>query len=494
METLDQAGTLEQAEALEQTEATDERELDGALLAAVQAPEGTARQEILDPATGERVGFAPVCSVADLDAAVAAAAAAQPGWAALGHEARSAALLAAADAVEASAEELARLLSREQGKPLNGLGARFEVGACAAWLRATAATVLEPETVVDSDGARAVLHYRPLGVVGAIGPWNWPLMITVWQIAPALRMGNTAVVKPSGMTPLSVLALVEVLNRALPSGVLHVVAGRRDVGEALAGHPGIAKVMFTGSTETGKSIIRSSADTVKRLTLELGGNDAGIVLPDADPAAIAEGLFWGAFINTGQTCAALKRLYVHEDIYDQVCDALAAYAATVPMGVGVDEASLLGPLQNRAQYEIVAGLVQAARDAGARILTGGNPDGDAPGHFYPATLVADIDHANPLVREEQFGPALPIVKYTHVDEAVAMANDSEVGLGASVWSTDPHAAREIAHRLEAGSVWINTHGTVHPMAPFGGAKQSGYGLEFGVEGLKHIAQPQVIHG
>lgn len=464
------------------------------LLASVEAPEGTPRQEMLDPATGERVGFAPLQTVADLEAAITAAKAAQPGWAALGHEARSAALLRAADAVEAHAEELARILSREQGKPLNGPNARFEVGACAAWLRATAATVLEPETVVDADGTKAALHYRPIGVVGAIGPWNWPMMITVWQIAPALRMGNTAVVKPSGMTPLSVLALIKVINQELPEDVLHVVSGRRDVGAALAEHPAIGKVMFTGSTATGKSIIRSSADAVKRLTLELGGNDAGIVLPDADPKAIAEGVFWGAFINTGQTCAALKRLYVHQDIYDDVCAALTEYAANVPMGVGLDEDNVLGPLQNKSQYEIVKDLVQAAKDSGARILLGGNPDENQPGYFYPTTLVADIDNDNPLVAQEQFGPALPIIKYATVDEAVQMANALEVGLGASVWSTDPDQAHAVAARLEAGSVWINNHGAVNPFAPFGGAKQSGYGLEFGVEGLKHLGQPQVIHG
>lgn len=464
------------------------------LLDAITAAAGQPGKELFDPATGELVGRAPVHGLAELEAAIAAAKGAQPAWAAAGHEARSAALVAAAEAVEAHAEELARILSREQGKPLNGPNARFEVGACAAWLRTAAATVLEPETVVDDGTTKAVLQYRPLGLVGAIGPWNWPMMITVWQIAPALRMGNAVVVKPSEYTPLSVLALAKVINAALPAGVLAVVAGGREVGSALAEHPAIAKVMFTGSTGTGKAIIRSSAETVKRLTLELGGNDAGIVLPDADPKAIAEGIFWGAFINTGQTCAALKRLYVHADIYEQVCQALTDYASHVPMGPGLDEANVLGPLQNKSQYAIVADLVQAAKDSGARILLGGNPDEDAPGYFYPATLVADIDNDNPLVAQEQFGPALPIIKYTDIDDAVAMANALDVGLGASVWSAHPGAAREVASRLEAGSVWINAHGSVHPLAPFGGAKQSGYGLEFGAEGLKHLGQPQVIHG
>jgi len=464
-----------------------------ALLASITPDSGETRT-ILDPATGTLVGEAPVHTVEDLEKAVAAAMAAQPAWAALGHDARSGALLKAADAVERSGEELARLLSREQGKPLNGPNARFEVGACAAWLRAAATTPLEPETVVDDDETYAQLHYRPIGVVGAIGPWNWPMMITVWQIAPALRMGNAVVVKPSEYTPLSVLALVQVLNQELPEGLLTVVSGGREVGARLAEHPAVGKIMFTGSTATGKAIIRSSAGTVKRLTLELGGNDAGIVLPDADPAAIAEGLFWGAFINTGQTCAALKRLYVHDDIYDAVCEELTKVAAAMPMGVGLDENNVLGPLQNRAQYDVVASLVEAARDSGARILLGGNPDADRPGNFYPTTLVADIGDDNALVAQEQFGPALPIIRYSTVDEAVAKANGLDVGLGASVWSADIAEARKVAARLEAGTVWINKHGAVDPRVPFGGAKQSGYGLEFGVEGLKALGVPQAING
>ncbi|HKU31319.1 MAG TPA: aldehyde dehydrogenase family protein [Arthrobacter sp.] len=462
------------------------------LLDAIQPAHGGRR--IFDPATGELVGLAREHGRAELNAAIAVAQAAQPAWAAAGHEARSAALMAAADAVEAHAEELARILSREQGKPLNGPNARFEVGACADWLRAAATTVLEPETIVDDGGTRAELHYRPIGIVGAIGPWNWPMMITVWQVAPALRMGNAAIVKPSSYTPLSVLALVKVINKAIPEGLLTVVAGNREVGQALAEHSAIGKVMFTGSTAAGKAIIRSSADTVKRLTLELGGNDAGIVLPDADPQAIAEGLFWGAFINTGQTCAALKRLYVHQDIYEAVCDALASYAAAVPMGVGLEEVNFLGPLQNKTQYETVARLVEAAKASGARVLLGGNPDPDQAGFFYPTTLVADIENSNPLVAEEQFGPALPIIRYSTVDEAVANANALDVGLGASVWSSDTAAAREVAARLEAGTVWINKHGAVDPRIPFGGAKQSGYGLEFGVEGLKALGVPQIING
>lgn len=457
-------------------------------------PANGRTRPILNPATGGEVGLAPVHDIADLDRAVVTAASVQPAWAALSHQARSEALLKAADAIELLSEKLARLLSQEQGKPLNGPNARFEVASCATWLRAAATTSLEPEIVVDDGQTRAELHYRPIGVVGAIGPWNWPMLITIWQIGPALRMGNAVVVKPSEYTPLSVLALINVINQELPDGLLTVISGGRDVGARMAEHPAIGKIMFTGSTATGKAIIRSSADTVKRLTLELGGNDAGIVLSDADPKAIAEGLFWGAFINAGQTCAALKRLYVHEDIYDAVCEELTKVAGAMPMGPGLDENNVLGPLQNRAQFDIVDRLVKAAKDSGARVLLGGNPDYDQPGNFYPTTLVADIDNDNPLVAEEQFGPALPIIKYSTIDEAVAKANGLDVGLGASVWSSDLATARKVAFRLEAGTVWINSHGMVNPVIPFGGSKQSGYGLEFGVEGLKALGIPQVING
>jgi phenylacetaldehyde dehydrogenase len=460
------------------------------LLAAITDPGG---REILDPATGELVGRVRESTVEDLERALARARAKQREWAAVPDAERCALLLRAADAVEANAAALAELLSREQGKPVhNGPNALFEVGGAVAWLRATASLPLEPETLFEDETGHAVLHYDPIGVVGAISPWNWPMMISVWQIAPALRMGNTVVAKPSEYTPLSVLGLAHVLGQVLPEGLLTVVAGGREVGEALSGHAGVDKLMFTGSTATGKAIMRSAADSLTRLTLELGGNDAGIVLPDADPKAIAEGLFWGAFINTGQTCAALKRLYVHEDVYDAVCEALTEVAAAMPMGEGRDEKNVLGPLQNRAQYEIVADLVEQARAGGGRVLLGGDPVEEQPGYFYPATLVADLDDDNPLVTEEQFGPALPIVKYSSVDDAVHMANRLDVGLGASVWGSDPGRAREVAARIQAGTVWINKHGAVDPRMPFGGIKSSGHGVEFGVEGLKALGVPKVI--
>ena len=464
------------------------------LLAAI-TPSGGETRDVIDPATGELIGTAPVQGIEDLEAAIDRAEAAQPAWAALADDERSAYLHRAADAITASAEALAELLSREQGKPLNGPNARFEVGGCEVWTRTAADTPLPVEVLVDDESGRAEMHYRPIGVVGAISPWNWPMMISIWQIAPSLRMGNTVVIKPAETTTLSVLALVTVMNRVLPEGVLNIVTGPgRTVGDALTRSPKIGKIMFTGSTPVGKRIIEASANNVTRLTLELGGNDAGIVLPDVDPAAIAEDLFWGAFINTGQTCAALKRLYVHDSVYDEVVERLAEFARNVPMGVGLDEKNVLGPLQNRAQYEVVDRLVESAKASGARVVLGGDPDHDAVGNFYPTTIVADIDPHNDLVVEEQFGPALPVIRYTDLDEAIRLANELEVGLGSSVWSGDREEALRVAARLQAGTTWINSHGGLHPMVPFGGAKQSGYGREFGVEGLKAVAEPHVISG
>ncbi|MGW8482855.1 aldehyde dehydrogenase family protein [Microbacterium sp. NPDC055903] len=461
------------------------------ILDSITVSEGTGRA-IPDAATREIIGHAPVHTVADLDAAIAAAREAQPAWNALGHAERSRILNAIADDIEANAEELAHLLSREQGKPLDGPNARFEVGASATWTRNAADTVLEPEVVFEAGESRAVVTYDPLGVVGAIGPWNWPMMITVWQIAPSLRMGNTVVVKPSEYTPLSVLALAEIYNRHLPDGVLTVISGDREAGAAMAGHPGLDKIMFTGSTATGRRIVEASAGNLARLTLELGGNDAGIILPGTDVAAIADNLFWGCFINTGQTCAALKRLYVHDSVYDEVVDTLAGMAKVMPMGNGLQEGNVLGPLQNEKQFDIVRGLVDDARAAGARIVVGGEPATELGPLFYRATVVADIEDGTALVDDEQFGPVIPVIRYSDVDDAVRRANASSQGLGASVWSDDADAATQIAARIQAGTVWINNHGAINPVVPFGGIKASGYGQEFGVAGLKAVSNPKVI--
>jgi acyl-CoA reductase-like NAD-dependent aldehyde dehydrogenase len=258
-------------------------------------------------------------------------------------------------------------------------------------------------------------------------------------------------------------------------------------------HPGINKISFTGSTPTGQKIMGAASQTLKRLTLELGGNDAGIVLPDVNPKEIAEGLFWGAFINNGQTCAALKRLYVHESIYDEVCQELTNFTANIPVGNGLDENNIIGPIQNEMQYNIVRRLVDEAVASGAKVLIGANPE-EGPGYFYPLTLLADVTDDMAVCHEEQFGPVLPILRYSDVEEAIVRANDSDVGLGGSVWTNDKAKAAEIASRMECGSVWINSHGMIQPDVPFGGVKNSGLGTMFGIEGLKELTTIQSIYG
>lgn len=446
---------------------------------------------VVNPATGETVGRAPNMGQAELDAAVAVARAAFASWSAQSDEALQAACAAVTAKIEEHAGELAEIITLEQGKPLNGLGSRWEVGGAVAWAGYTTGLSLPVRVLQDNDQGRVELTRKPLGVVGSITPWNFPVMIAVWHILPALRTGNTVVVKPSPYTPLSTLRLVEIMNEVLPPGVVNVVTGDDsafNLGAAMSAHADIRKIVFTGSCATGQKVMQSAAATMKRLTLEMGGNDAGIVLPDADPQTIAEGLFWGAFINNGQTCAAMKRLYVHDSIHDAVCDALVAYARAIPVGNGMEEASILGPVQNRMQFDKVARLVADAKGRG-RVLLGGEP---GEGLFFPPTIVSGLTNGDPLVDEEQFGPALPVIRYSDVEEAIRLANDSPNGLGGSVWSSDVAAARKVASRLDCGSVWINKHGAIQPNAPFGGVKSSGLGVEFSEEGLAEYTDIQVV--
>tara|TARA_R110002072_G_scaffold182418_2_gene338581 strand:- start:547 stop:1950 length:1404 start_codon:yes stop_codon:yes gene_type:complete len=448
--------------------------------------------DIFNPATGDLLGRCPVATEAQLNDAVAAAKAAFQSWRLVSDADRKAACHAMGQVIEDHAEELAKLLTQEQGKPLNGLGSRFEIGGCQAWTHYTADLELPVEVIQDNEEGRVELHRKPVGVVGSITPWNWPLMIAIWHVIPAIRSGNTVVIKPSPFTPLSTLRLMELISGVLPKGVLNVVAGRDNLGQLMSEHKDIQKIVFTGSCATGEKIMASAAPTLKRLTLELGGNDAGIVLPDVDAKAIAEGLFWGAFINGGQTCAALKRLYVHEDVYEDVCAALAEFAGNIPMGEGLDENMILGPVQNKMQYDKVKGLVDDAVAQGARVLLGANPQ-EGPGYFYPATLLADVSDGMRVVDEEQFGPVLPIIKYSSIEDAIARANASDNGLGGSIWSTDLERAKALAAELECGSAWINKHGMIQPNVPFGGVKGSGIGVEFGEEGLKEYTTIQAIY-
>ncbi|MTI02106.1 aldehyde dehydrogenase family protein [Roseibium sp. RKSG952] len=455
-------------------------------------PTSTATMfDVLNPSTGEVAGRAPNATTAELETAVAAAKTAFESWSARSDEELQSACEAVAQKIGEHSDELAKIITAEQGKPLNGLGSRWEMGGAGAWAGYTAGLSLPMKVLQDSNEGRVELHRKPLGVVGSITPWNFPVMIAIWHIMPALRTGNTVVIKPSPQTPLSTLRLVQIMNEVLPAGVVNVITSDDmgdNIGGAMSAHPDIRKIVFTGSCATGQKVMASAAETMKRLTLELGGNDAGIVLPDADPHAIAEGLFWGGFINNGQTCAAMKRLYVHESIHDKVCDALVEFARNIPVGDGMDDHAILGPIQNKMQFDKVSRLVADAKQRG-RVLLGGAP-GD--GLFFPPTIVAGLKNGDPLVDEEQFGPALPIIKYSDVEDAIAAANDSPNGLGGSVWSSDIEAAKAVASRMECGSVWINKHGAIQPNAPFGGVKSSGIGVEFADEGLAEYTDIQVV--
>ena len=449
---------------------------------------------VINPAIEEAFAQIPVGTPAHVDQAVAAARAAFPAWSALSHNDRKARLHQLADALEANMSELMQLVTQETGKPMRGfgdIGSGMEVGGAIAWLRATAETELPVEVVQDDDEVRVEAHRKPIGVVGSITPWNWPLMIAIWHYAPALLAGNTVVGKPSEFTPATTLRFAEIANEILPPGVLNVVVGAGDVGAAIASHPDINKIAFTGSSSTGRSVMQAASGNLKRLTLELGGNDAGIVLPDVDPKEVAQKLFTACFHNNGQTCQALKRLYVHADIYDEVCNEMGAIANSVKVGNGLEEDTDLGPLQNKKQLDIVCELAADARSAGAQFLTGGEAAA-GPGYFFPPTVVTNITDGTRLVDEEQFGPIVPVIKYSDVDDAITRANNNPAGLGGSVWSRDVERATELAARLESGSVWVNAHADIQPNAPMGGMKQSGIGCEFGYWGLAENTDIQTV--
>lgn len=449
--------------------------------------------DVKNPANGEVVATCPGATEAQLNDAVAAARRAFPAWSNSSDETRKQCVQGLADVLANNMQELAQLITLEQGRPLDGLGfgSFAEVGGAEYWCRATSELSLEVEVAEETDEHRAEIHRKPLGVVASITPWNFPLMIAIWHIMPALRSGNTVVIKPSSLTPLATLKFVELAQSVLPAGVLNIVTGEGGLGRMITSHPGIDKIVFTGSTGTGKNIMRNAADNLKRLTLELGGNDAAIVLGDVKPKDVAMNIFISAFINNGQTCAALKRLYVHEDIYEEMCQELTAIAKTMTVGNGMDDGMQLGPVQNLEQLNLVMELVDDAKEKGATILCGGErPEGN--GFFYPPTLVADISDGTRLVDEEPFGPALPIVKFSDVEEVLARANNNPNGLGGSVWSNNVDAAIALAKRLECGSAWINNHASLSPNVPFGGVKESGIGVEFGRHGLEEYTSIQSV--
>ncbi|MFF4276572.1 aldehyde dehydrogenase family protein [Streptomyces sp. NPDC001536] len=452
-----------------------------------EAVTGDGTFDVIDPATGAPMGAAPQCSPAQLDLAMQAAQRAQVPWSA-DHESRRKALHEAAELMRRSAQDLGPLLTREQGAPVAGSVGSIMISA--NWLDYYADLELPEKTVRTLPDRTIEVSRRPVGVAAALTPWNAPILLAAWKIAPALAAGATMVLKPSPYTPLTTLALGQVLAAALPPGVLNVVSGLEPLGQQLVSHPIPRKISFTGSIPTGKAVAVAAAQDLKRVTLELGGNDAAIVLDDADIDRVAEPLFMSAFANSGQICEATKRVYVPERLYGRLLDALADLARSTPVGSGLDPDVRLGPLTTDFQRDYVEELVEDAKAAGAAIAAGGRRlPGD--GYFFEPTVIGDVQDGTRIVDEEQFGPALPVIAYKDLDEAIERANATMYGLAGSVWSPDVDRARTVAARLVTGRVKINSGGLPSPEAPFGGVKWSGVGVENGPWGLEEYTDLHV---
>jgi len=459
------------------------------LLIGGELVDGEEALEVINPATGAVFARCPAAGKAQLDHAVTAARRASPAWGCTSFEARAAAITQMAAALRNHQDTLAELLTREQGKPIGQ--SRDEIGRAASQSEGMANIRIPVERLLEDAERRIELHYRPLGVVGIITPWNAPINLAAGPLVSALYTGNAVVLKPSPYTPLCTLKLGEILRDLFPAGVVNIVAGGDELGQWMTEHPGIDKISFTGSVATGKKVMASAAGTLKRVTLELGGNDPAIVLDDVDPKVVAPKLFFASFVNSGQVCMAIKRIYAHERIYAALCDALAEEARKARIGDGLDPQTQYGPIQNKMQYERVLGILADTKRSGARIIAGGELP-SRPGYFFPPTIVADIDEHSRLVREEQFGPIVPVLKFRDVDDAVRRANDTRYGLAGSVWSHDPERAAAIAARLEVGTAWVNQHRATSATVPFGGAKESGIGRQYSVLGLKENMEPQVL--
>ncbi|WP_086619844.1 aldehyde dehydrogenase family protein [Erythrobacter tepidarius] len=451
--------------------------------------EGSACLDVINPATGAPFVRVPRASQADADAAIAAAKAALPGWAGVPFGERQARLVALADAVAANRDELARLITQEQGKPLpEAIG---EVAWTEGYLRHYATLELPDRVIQDDEKGYVAVQHRPLGVIVGIIAWNFPLLVACWKIGPAVLAGNAIVLKPAPSTPVTALRLGELCRDIFPAGVVNIITDANDLGPYLTSHPDVAKVGFTGSTATGKAIVASGANTLKRITLELGGNDPAIVLEDVDVRETAKAIFANAFLNCGQVCLAIKRAYVHADIYDAMCAELARLAEEAIVGDGLEQGTTIGPIQNKAQFEKVKAFLETARRDGTIIAGGEVLERD--GYFLRPTVVRDVSDGHTIVDEEQFGPILPVISFDDVEDVIARANRSDYGLGGSVWSKDIARAAQIAGRIESGQVWVNQHVAIGPHIPMAGFKNSGLGVEQSVEGLTEYTQIQVIN-
>jgi acyl-CoA reductase-like NAD-dependent aldehyde dehydrogenase len=450
---------------------------------------GHAIFDVRNPATGEIFAQAPAADAADLDRAVAAATCAFETWRATPIAERKTALVKAAGIIDANAEQLTTLFVREQGRPYTG--ALGEIKGAAMWMKLATQLDIPVDVTEDTPTRRIEVHHVPLGVVCAIVPWNFPVLLAVWKIGPALLAGNTLVLKPSPFTPLTTLRIGELIRDCFPAGVLNVISGGDELGPMMTAHPGFAKISFTGSTATGRRVMESAAKDLKRITLELGGNDAAIIMPDVDVDAVAQQLFDGAFNNTAQVCVATKRMFIHADIYDRLRDRLYELVKNTPVGDGAQQGNRYGPIQNEPQYRRVLALINDARANGLTLLEGAPVP--TAGYFVPLTLVDNPPDSSRVVKEEAFGPILPLLKWTDLDDVIARANDTEYGLAGAVWSADVAKATEVAHRLDTGTVWINQNLQSTPFTPLAGAKQSGFGQENGLPGLLEFTRPKSIY-
>eukprot|EP00944_MAST-04C_sp_MAST-4C-sp1_P000976 g976.t1 len=384
----------------------------------------------------------------------------------------------------------------EQGKPL-----AFATGEVAQTVRKcyslSEKNMLKPEVVSEDKRGRVELHYVPRGVVGGITPWNFPLAMAANKLFPAVITGNTVVLKPSPHTPLTTVMMGEIAVEAFPPGVMNILSGGNELGRWIVDHPDIVHISFTGSAATGKNIMRSAAGTLKKLTLELGGNDAAIVMPHTNIDEVAPQIFGSAMFNSGQTCVAIKRVFVHESQYEEMVKKMGEIANAAKIGDGLKKGVVYGPMNNKMQFERISELVEDAKKNGGRIVAGGGKavlPGREGGYFFKPTIVADLTDDDRLVKEEQFGLALPILKYEEVDEALERANSSEYGLGGSVWGPDAEKAAEVAVKLESGMSWVNQHITGNENAPFGGVKSSGIGREGGgAIGLKEFVDIKSLY-
>ena len=446
--------------------------------------------EVINPANEQVVGRVPACGKDELDQAVAAARRAFKSWKKTSQEERQKVVQGIAAAIKENADELFRLLTTEQGKP--HAQAQQEIYGAAGLAAAQSTLTLDDVINQDDDTRLSRTRRVPVGVVGGIVPWNFPIMMAIQKIVPALVAGCTIVLKPSPFTPLTTLRIAELIKDVVPAGTVNIITGEDSLGPLITSHPDIDKITFTGSTATGKKIMEGASADLKRITLELGGNDASIVLPDADVEKVAEQLFWSSFSNAGQVCIAAKRVYIHQDIYDDLSKAIAEYAKTVVVGDGSQQGTGVGPIQNKKQYERVLELVQDAKDNGYKFLTGGDKDPSGTGYYVPITILDNPPEDARIVAEEQFGPVMPLLKFETIDEVIQRANNSDYGLAGAVWTKDTDKGVEIAEQLETGTVWINEFMQLSPFAPFGGHKQSGFGAEYGVDGLKEFTYPQVI--